>query len=86
MTSSQCIAFVNHDDVSAAESHVLSLCTESEALRALVQQLRQERDQLAETQKKIMSLLGTDRADKLVHDLRNILNERDLLKTLLDPN
>ena len=33
-----------------------------------------------------MALLGTDRADKLLHDLRNVLNERDLLKTLLDRN
>jgi hypothetical protein len=86
MTSSQRIAYVNHDDVSAAESHVLSLCTETESLRAQVQQLRLERDQLVDAQKKIMLLLGTDRADKILHDLRNILNERDLLKTLLDRN
>ena len=74
------------ESLNDAGGHILSICTEAESLRAQVNQLRAERDRLIETQLRIMALLGTSRSEKIVHDLRNILNERDLLKTLLDQN
>ena len=62
------------ESLNDAGGHILSICTEAES------------DRLIETQLRIMALLGTSRSEKIVHDLRNILNERDLLKTLLDQN
>jgi len=64
----------------------LAMAGETDALRAQLKLLRAERDKLMETQQRLMLLLGTDQAEKIVHDLRNVLNERDLLKTLLDQN
>ena len=32
----------------------------------------------------MMKLLGAASPDKLIHDLRNVLNERELFKALLD--
>jgi len=64
----------------------LAMAGETDALRAQLKILRAERDKLMETQQRLMLLLGTDQAEKIVHDLRNVLNERDLLKTLLDQN
>jgi hypothetical protein len=64
----------------------LSIRTESEELRAQVEHLRAERDRLVQVQQQIMVLLRTARSDKIVHDLRNVLNERDLLKGMLDRN
>jgi len=53
-------------------------------LRAEVERLRSERDRLQEMQARILELLGTDRADRLVHDLRNVLNERALFRALAE--
>ena len=52
-------------------------------LRAEVEQIRAERNRLAETQRRIMELLNVQSPDKLVHDIRNVLNERELLKALV---
>jgi hypothetical protein len=54
-------------------------------LRAQLELLRAERNRLIDTQRQIMALLGVKSPDKLLHDLRNVLNERDLLKALVDP-
>jgi hypothetical protein len=51
-------------------------------LRAELEQLRAERNRLAELQRRIMELLNVPSPDKLVHDIRNVLNERDLLRAL----
>ena len=60
------------------------LRAEQNDLRAELEQLRSERSRWAEMQSRIMQLLGSTNPDKLVHDLRNVLNERDLLKALVD--
>lgn len=52
-------------------------------LRAELEQIRAERNRLAETQRRIMELLNVQSPDKLVHDIRNVLNERELLKALV---
>ena len=57
---------------------------ENRDLRAEVDRLRAERDRLADTQRRIMELLGTAAPERLVHDLRNVLNERELYKALAD--
>ncbi len=45
------------------------------ALRAELERLRQRQDQ-------IMTLIGCQNPDKLMHDLRNVLNELQLLRML----
>jgi hypothetical protein len=61
-----------------------ALIAENHELRADVARLRAERDRLLDTQKRVMDLLYTTQPDRLVHDLRNALNERDLFKALAD--
>lgn len=53
-------------------------------LRAEVERLRAERDRLLEMQKRVMELIGSDRPERLVHDLRNVLNERALYRALAE--
>lgn len=51
-------------------------------LRAEVDRLRAERDRLLATQRTVMDLVHATNADRLIHDLRNLLNERELYKAL----
>ena len=53
-------------------------------LRAEVNQLRSERDRLADRQGQIAELLKSANPEKIVHDLRNVLNELTLYKALVD--
>lgn len=53
-------------------------------LNADLERVSSERNRLAEVQRRVMDLLGTQSPDKLVHDLRNVLNERALFKALFD--
>lgn len=47
-----------------------------------IEQLRAERDHLLNRQRAIMELLGSTRPERLLHDIRNVLNERVLLRSL----
>ena len=72
----------------AAESHsagnqIAAVVAENLELRADIDRLRSERGQFCDLQRQIMELLGTRAPDKIIHDLRNVLNERDLLKSLV---
>ncbi len=51
-------------------------------LRLEVDRLRIERDRLADTQHRVMELLESRSPDRLLHDLRNLLNERNLLRAI----
>jgi hypothetical protein len=42
--------------------------------------LRAELDRLLKQQRELMELLGTTRADRLLHDVRNLLQERIFLE------
>lgn len=53
-------------------------------LRAEADRLRVERDRLLAVQHAVLDLLHTTNADRLIHDLRNVLNERELYKALVD--
>ena len=57
---------------------------ENRELRAEVDRLRADRDRLAGIHQQILDLLGTHNPDRLLHDLRNLLNERALFKALAD--
>lgn len=53
-------------------------------LRAELSQMRAERDRLSERQHQIAELLKSANPEKIVHDLRNVLNELTLYKALVD--
>lgn len=68
----------------SAGAQIAVSLAENRELCAQIEQLRADRDRLMEIQRRMMDLLGAKSPDKLVHDLRNVLNERDLLKALVD--
>jgi len=75
---------VRPTEPTSAGAQIATTLAENNELRAQLEQLRAERNRLVETQRRMMQVLGVTSPDKLVHDLRNVLNERDLLKALVD--
>jgi len=71
-------------DGQPAAGQLAVLQAENMELRAELEQLRADRGRLFDRQRRIMELLKTTNAEHLVHDLRNLLNERELLRTLVD--
>jgi hypothetical protein len=63
-------------------AHIAKLAAELCEVRADLEQVRAERNRLAETQRRIMELLEVKSPDRLLHDIRNVLNERQLLRAL----
>ena len=57
------------------EAQIQALSTELESTKA-------ERNKMMDRERRIMELLGTDSNEHLVHDLRNVLNERELFRAL----
>ena len=53
-------------------------------LREQLEQLRAERDRLLERQRQIAELLHSQNPEKILHDLRNLLNELQLYKMLVE--
>ena len=53
-------------------------------LREQLDLLRAERDRLLDRQRQIAELLQSKNPDKLLHDLRNVLNELQLYKMLVE--
>ena len=53
-------------------------------LRLEVDRLRAEREKLLDIQRRVMELLNTRAPEKILHDLRNVLNERELYRALAD--
>ena len=51
-------------------------------LEAEIQSLRAERDAMAQRQTEIMRLLNAKSPERILHDLRNVLNELVLLKAI----
>jgi hypothetical protein len=72
-----------HSD-SPSAGELTAQAAENQELRAEVERLRAERDRWLETQRRVMELLGTKSSQHIVHDLRNVLNERNLYKSLAD--
>ena len=65
-------------------AEIVSRAAANQEMQAELERLRAERKQLLDRQGRIMELLGTTAPEKLVHDLRNLLNERELFKALAD--
>lgn len=60
------------------------LVPELETCRRQLRQLSDENQKLRQTQQEIIQLIGCRKPDKLLHDLRNVLNELALLKAVAD--
>ena len=61
-----------------------ALIAENHELRAEIERLRAERTRMADIQSRLMEVLGCKSPDRLVHDVRNVLNERELYRALAD--
>jgi hypothetical protein len=55
---------------------------DGQGLQSELQALRADRDVMAERQQEIMRLLNAKSPDRILHDLRNVLNELVLLKAI----
>jgi hypothetical protein len=71
-----------HIPETSSGAHIASLTAEMRELRAELEQLRAERNRLGDLQRRIMELLNVQSPERLLHDLRNVLNERQLLRML----
>ena len=65
-------------------AHLSSIVAENRELRAEVEGLRAERARMAEILARLTEVLGSKSPDRLVHDVRNVLNERELYRALAD--
>jgi multidrug resistance efflux pump len=71
-------------DPSSLAGTVAALQAEIHQLRADLEQARAERNRMLDTQQRLVELLGSKSADRIVHDVRNVMNERELFKALAD--
>src|SRR5688572_27223373 len=62
--------------------HLAAAMAENHELRAEIERLRAERARMADIQTRLMDVLGCKSPDRLVHDVRNVLNERELYRAL----
>jgi hypothetical protein len=75
---------VSHLEPQASPGQIAYTTAELRELRCEADRLRAERDALLDRQRQVMDLLGTRAPERLLHDLRNLLNERELFKALAD--
>ena len=71
-------------DTNSLHGHLASIIAENRELRAELEGLRAEKARMAETLTRLVEVLGSKSADRLVHDVRNVLNERELYRALAD--
>jgi hypothetical protein len=63
---------------------IASIVAENHELRAEVDRLRADRARMLDVQNRLMDVLGCKAPERLVHDVRNVLNERELYRALAD--
>ena len=66
------------------QGRVASILAENRELRADLETVRAEKARMAEVLAKLVEVIGSKSADRLVHDVRNVLNERELYRALAD--
>ena len=66
------------------QGRLASILAENRELRADLEAVRAEKAQMAEVLAKLVEVIGSKSADRLVHDVRNVLNERELYRALAD--
>ena len=65
-------------------ARIAAIMAENQELRAQLDQVRAERAKMSELLNRLAEVLGSKSVDKLVHDVRNVLNERELYRALAD--
>jgi chromosome segregation ATPase len=75
---------IEEADANQLDAHLSSIIAENQELRAQVEQLRAERNRMSDILNRLTEVLGSKSPDKLVHDVRNVLNERELYRALAD--
>ncbi len=71
-------------DSAAHQAQMSALRAENRELRAELECLKAERARMADILARLTEVLGSKSPDKLVHDVRNVLNERELYRALAD--
>ena len=71
-------------NVPTLPAHLALIQAENHELRAEVERLRAERARMCDIQNRLMEAVGCKSPDRLVHDVRNVLNERELYRALAD--
>lgn len=77
------IGEVLRPELAAVDERQRSLIEENVRLCTELQRIRDERDQAVAIQQEIMQLLNVQSPKRIVHDLRNTLNELGLLRALV---
>jgi predicted nuclease with TOPRIM domain len=75
---------IQQNEANQLQGRIASIMGENQELRAQVEQLRAEKSRMADILSRLVEVLGSKSPDKLVHDVRNVLNERDLYRALAD--
>jgi hypothetical protein len=75
---------IDSPDPTPLQAQMSSILAENRELRAEVETLKADRARMAEILSRLTEVLGSKSADRLVHDVRNVLNERELYRTLAD--
>jgi predicted type IV restriction endonuclease len=70
-------SYTSSDSVHQSPDHSI-LPAEADALRTMVEKMQ-------ERERRLMDLLKASTPERIEHDLRNVLNELVLLRTLFDP-
>ena len=69
---------------SQIQGQMASILAENRELRAELEALRAEKARMADILSRLAEVLGSKSTDRLVHDVRNVLNERELYRALAD--
>ena len=75
---------IEQSDSNQLQARLSSIAAENQELRAQLEQLRAERTHMSDILNRLAEVLGSKSPDKLVHDVRNVLNERELYRALAD--
>ena len=75
---------IEQPEPSTMQGYLAAIMAENRELRAQLEQLRSERARMADILDRLAEVLGSKSTDKLVHDVRNVLNERELYRALAD--
>ena len=74
----------NGDENHRLLAQINALLAENQELRAEVERLKAERLRATDILNRLMEAVGTSSVERLVHDVRNVLNERELYRALAD--
>jgi hypothetical protein len=76
---------INDESPTQLQAQLSSIMAENKELRAQLEQLRADRTRIAEILNRLTEVVGSKSPDNLVHDIRNVLNERALYRALAEP-